>query len=55
MFLQAPADTTDFMLLGLAVIFGLMALFIVYLVIRFRNLRRDLEVLEEGSQPDSED
>lgn len=45
LYLQA-AETTDFMILGLGVIIGVMALFIVYLVVRKRNLERDLEVIE---------
>lgn len=40
------ADTTDFMVLGLLVIIGTILIFIAYLVIRRRNLQRDLEVLE---------
>lgn len=40
------ADTTGFMVLGLTVIIGTIALFIVYLMIRQRNLRRDLELIE---------
>jgi hypothetical protein len=47
MILQAPADTMNFMLLGFAVIFGTMGLFVLSLVMRFRSLKQDLEVLEE--------
>lgn len=46
-FQQAPAATLDFMLLGYGVILGTMALFLISLAVRFRNLRRDLELLEE--------
>ncbi|MGD2162863.1 MAG: hypothetical protein PVI81_00935 [Anaerolineales bacterium] len=52
MFLQAPAETMDFMLLGFAVILGTMGLFILSLFMRYRNLKRDLEVLEEIEVPD---
>jgi hypothetical protein len=46
MFLQeAPADTFNFMVVGYAVILGAIALFIVSLIVRHRNLLRDLEVL----------
>jgi ABC-type polysaccharide/polyol phosphate export permease len=46
MFLQdAPADTLSFMILGYAVILGAIALFIASLVVRFRNLSKDLEAL----------
>ena len=47
MFLQAPAETFDFMLLGFAVIFGTMGLFILSLVMRFRSLKKDMEILDE--------
>jgi hypothetical protein len=45
--LQAPANTANFMILGFGVILGTMAIFLVSLVIRFRNLNRDLMLLEE--------
>ena len=45
--LDAPADTFIFFLLGFAVILGTMALFLISLVVRFRNFQRDLEVLGE--------
>ena len=44
---EAPADTLNYMILGYAVILGMMALFIVRLAVRFRGLRRDLEWLDE--------
>jgi TRAP-type C4-dicarboxylate transport system permease small subunit len=48
MFLQeAPADTLDFMLYGFAVILGTIAIFIASLATRFRNLQKDLEVMDE--------
>ena len=48
MFLQeAPADTFNYMVLGFAVILGSMGLHVVSLLVRFRDLRRDLEVLDE--------
>lgn len=47
MFLQAPAETMDFMLLGFAVILGTMGFYILSLLMRFRSLKQDLEVLEE--------
>lgn len=51
LFLQeGPAETTGFMLLGFAVIFGVLFLHVASLVIRQRNLKRDLEVLEEVSK-----
>jgi hypothetical protein len=47
MLLQSPADTMNFMLMGFAVILGTMGLFILSLVMRFRSLKQDMEVLEE--------
>lgn len=44
---EAPADTFGYMLLGLGVILGTMALYIVSLVSRLNNLHRDLEVLDQ--------
>ena len=42
-----PADTTSYMIAGFAVIFGVMLLYILSLVVRKRNLEKDLEVLAE--------
>lgn len=49
---QSPAETTGYMVLGLSVILGTMALYIASLVNRRRNLGRDLQVLDqvEGRQ-----
>jgi hypothetical protein len=44
---EPPADTISYMIAGFAVIFGFMALYLVSLVVRNRNLQRDLETLEE--------
>ena len=44
---EAPADTLNYMLLGYAVILGTIALFIMSLVMRFRDLQRDVELLDE--------
>ena len=40
-------DTTIFMLAGYAVIFSVMAIYIVSLFLRWRNLKRDLIILQE--------
>ena len=46
--LQAgPAETTNFMIAGYAVIFGVMLVYLASLYIRRRNLRQDLEMLQE--------
>jgi hypothetical protein len=44
---QGPAQTSNYMIAGYAVIFGVMAIYLVSLAIRRRNLRRDMDVLEE--------
>ena len=43
----APAQTTNYMIAGYVVIFGIMFLYIVSIFIRRRNLMRDLEILNE--------
>ena len=40
-------DTTIFMLAGYAVIFSVMAIYIVSLFLRWRNLQQDLITLQE--------
>ena len=42
-----PAYTTSYIIAGFAVIFGVMSLYVLSLVIRTRNLEKDLEVLAE--------
>ncbi len=44
---EAPMDTLNFMILGYAAILGPIALFILSLYIRTRNLARDQQLLEE--------
>lgn len=44
---QAPAETTRYMVAGYIVIFSIMLLYVLSLVIRQRNLERDLETLKE--------
>lgn len=51
-FQQGPAQTLDYMLLGFGVIFGVMGLYILNLILRFRNLQRDEELLSEISEED---
>jgi hypothetical protein len=48
---EATPDTLGYMLFGYGVILGTMALFVLSLVSRFRNLRRDLELMEEVQAP----
>ena len=47
---NAPAETTNYMLAGYAVIFSIMFLYLVSLAIRARNLKRDLQTLSELEQ-----
>ncbi len=45
--MEGPADTLSFMIAGHAVIFGVMLLYLVSLVVRWRNLRQDEVLLNE--------
>ena len=47
LFLDAPPDTLSYMIAGYAVIFGLLLIYLVSLALRRRNLKQDLEVLDE--------
>ncbi len=44
---QAPAETTRYMIAGYSVIFSVIFLYILSIFIRRRNLKRDLEILNE--------
>jgi hypothetical protein len=44
---DAPAETTNYMILGFGVIFCVMLVHILSLYIRWRNLKRDLALLSE--------
>ena len=44
---EGPADTTSYMIAGYTIIFGVMLIYLISLLIRQRNLNKDLEVLEE--------
>lgn len=44
---EAPADTTSYMIAGYVIIFGVMLLYLISLLVRQRNLEKDLQVLEE--------
>jgi hypothetical protein len=45
--MEGPANTTAYMIAGYAVIFGVMAIYLVSLVVRFRNLRQEEQLLKE--------
>lgn len=44
---EGPAETTGYMVAGYAVIFGVMLIYLVSLVIRWRNLKQDMQVLHD--------
>lgn len=44
---EGPAHTTDYMIAGYAVIFGVILIYLFSLAVRRRNLNQDLEVLED--------
>jgi hypothetical protein len=44
---EGPADTTSYMIAGYAIIFGVMLIYLISLLVRQRNLQKDLDVLEE--------
>ena len=46
-FQNAPAETTDYMILGYAVIFGTLLVYLTSLFTRWRNYQKDQEVLED--------
>jgi hypothetical protein len=48
MYLQeAPAETFNYMAFGYIMILGTMGLYLLSLVSRYRNLERDMELLDE--------
>lgn len=47
LFQQGPAETTNFMIMGFVVIFGVMALHVWSLNSRRKNLEKDIELIEE--------
>lgn len=44
---QAPAETTSYMIAGYSVIFSIMLIYIISLVVRNRNLKRNMKSLRE--------
>lgn len=45
--LMEPADTWNYFVMGYAICFGVMGLYIASYFVRFRNLRLELTLLEE--------
>jgi CcmD family protein len=46
-FLETPPDTSGYMIAGYAIAFVVMLIYVVSLILRYRNLNRDLSMLEE--------
>lgn len=44
---QGPAETTGYFIAGYAIIFGVMFIYLVSLVVRWRNQSQDLQILSE--------
>jgi CcmD family protein len=44
------AETTNYMIAGYCVIFGVMALYVASLVMRLRSLRAEMKMLEETEE-----
>ncbi|MEA3350597.1 MAG: hypothetical protein U9Q82_08260 [Chloroflexota bacterium] len=44
---QSTPDTFDYMIAGYGVLFGVMSIYLVSLFMRFRSLKRNIEMLEE--------
>ncbi len=45
--MDVTPNTINYMILGYSVIFGVLALYLVSLAVRFRNLRQDERTLDE--------
>ena len=45
--MDVTPDTVNFMILGYAVIFGVIGLYLASMALRFRNLRNDERTLDE--------
>ena len=46
-FQEGPVETLNYMLLGFGVILGIVSLFVLSLLSRFRKLRKDYALLKE--------
>ena len=44
---EGPAQTLNYMLAGYGVIFGIMVIYLASLVVRWRNLKQEEEILEQ--------
>mgnify|MGYP001300147309 FL=1 len=48
--MEGPANTLNYMLAGYAVFFGTLLIYLVSLVVRWNNLKKDWQILQEDSQ-----
>lgn len=55
MFFETPPDTSAYMIGGYAFAFIAMAIYLISLIIRSRNLRRDLSMLEDLEKENAKD
>jgi hypothetical protein len=44
---QGPAETTNYMIFGYVVIFGVILLYVVSIYLRQRNLKQDLALIDD--------
>jgi hypothetical protein len=54
MFAEGPANTVNYMIAGYTVFFTVMILYLTSLLVRYRNLKQDLDVLQEVEQRDEQ-
>ncbi len=50
-----PAQTLGYMLAGYGIIFSVMIIYLISLVVRWRNLRKDEEMLEQIGETETSD
>jgi hypothetical protein len=50
LFQEGPVNTLGYMIAGFAVIFGVMGVYVISLLIRYRNLRQEIEILEDSQK-----
>ncbi len=53
--LASPPDTTSYLILGYVIIGGVGLLYVITLLVRQRNLKRDLDVIERLENADDDE
>ena len=53
--LASPPDTTSYLILGYVIIGGVGLLYVITLIVRQRNLKRDLDVIERLENADDDE